>query len=88
MLHISSFILCACNPRRVTSLKLRVTSVAVATKHTAILTDAGAIYSWGANDQGQLGYGTSDSASNAVPRQVEAMKVLSPCCKASCFWSC
>lgn len=48
----------------------------MANKHTAILTDAGAIYSWGANDQGQLGYGTSDSASNALPRQVEAMKVL------------
>lgn len=50
----------------------------MANKHTAILTDAGAIYSWGANDQGQLGYGTSDSASNALPRQVEAMKVLDP----------
>ena len=64
-----------------TSLKQRVVAVAAANKHTAILTDAGAIFSWGANDQGQLGYGTSDSASNAVPRQVEAMKVhhLSVC---------
>ena len=59
---------------RVTSLKQRVVAVAAANKHTAVLTDQGAIYSWGANDQGQLGYGTSDSASNAVPRQVEAMK--------------
>jgi len=59
----------------VTSLKQRVTAVAAASKHTAILTDAGAIFSWGSNDQGQLGYGTSDSASNALPRQVEAMKV-------------
>lgn len=49
--------------------------MAAANKHTAILTDAGAIFSWGSNDQGQLGYGTSDSASNALPRQVEAMKV-------------
>jgi alpha-tubulin suppressor-like RCC1 family protein len=49
--------------------------VAAANKHTAILTDAGAIFSWGSNDQGQLGYGTSDSASNALPRQVEAMQV-------------
>ncbi|KAL0037443.1 hypothetical protein WJX79_008419 [Trebouxia sp. C0005] len=61
-------------PRKVTSLKQRVTAVAAANKHTAILTDAGAIFSWGSNDQGQLGYGTSDSASNALPRQVEAMK--------------
>lgn len=67
-----------CGHCRVTSLKLRIVSVAVANKHTAILTDMGAIYSWGANDQGQLGYGTSDSASNAVPRQVEAMKVFCP----------
>ena len=64
--------LCWC---RVTSLKQRVVAVAAANKHTAVLTDAGSIYSWGSNDQGQLGYGTSDSASNAVPRQVEAMKV-------------
>ncbi|KAL0052945.1 hypothetical protein WJX82_010178 [Trebouxia sp. C0006] len=61
-------------PRKVTSLKQRVTAVAAANKHTAILTDAGAIFSWGSNDQGQLGYGTSDSASNALPRQVEAMQ--------------
>lgn len=58
-----------------TSLKQRVVAVAAANRHTAVLTDAGAIFSWGSNDQGQLGYGTSDSASNAVPRQVEAMKV-------------
>ena len=64
-----------CFDCRVTSLKQRVVAVAPANKHTAVLTDQGAIYSWGANDQGQLGYGTSDSASNAVPRQVEAMKV-------------
>ena len=66
---------------RVTSLKLRVVAVTAASKHTAVLTDAGAIYSWGANDQGQLGYGTSDSASNAVPRQVEAMNYATvlPC---------
>ncbi len=68
--HLQVGLLC-----RVTSLKQRVTAVAAANKHTAILTDAGAIFSWGSNDQGQLGYGTSDSASNALPRQVEAMKV-------------
>lgn len=68
--HFQADLLC-----RVTSLKQRVTAVAAANKHTAILTDAGAIFSWGSNDQGQLGYGTSDSASNALPRQVEAMKV-------------
>ena len=67
--------LCWC---RVTSLKQRVVAVAAANKHTAALTDAGVILSWGSNDQGQLGYGTSDSASNAMPRQVEAMKVCFP----------
>lgn len=56
-------------------MRQRVTAVAAANRHTVVLTDCGAVYSWGSNLQGQLGYGTSDSASNAVPRIVEAMKV-------------
>ena len=63
---------------RVTSLKQTVVAVTAANKHTAVVTDSGAVYTWGSNDQGQLGYGTSDSACNPLPRQVEAIKV--------CFW--
>ena len=57
------------------TLRARVVRVAAANRHTVAVSDAGAVYSWGCNLQGQLGYGTSDSASNAVPRLVEAVKV-------------
>ncbi|EIE21610.1 RCC1/BLIP-II [Coccomyxa subellipsoidea C-169] len=60
-------------PRRVTSMRQRVMAVAAANRHTVVLAEGGTVYSWGSNLQGQLGYGTSDSASNAVPRIVEAM---------------
>lgn len=53
----------------------RLVDVAVANRHTVALLDDGCVFSWGSNLQGQLGYGTSDSASNATPRIVEAMKV-------------
>ena len=62
-------------PRRVASIKQRVAAVAAANRHTVAVLEGGHVYSWGCNLQGQLGYGTSDSASNAVPRIVEAMKV-------------
>ncbi len=61
----------------VASMRQRVTAVAAANRHTVVLAEGGTVYSWGSNLQGQLGYGTSDSASNAVPRIVEAMKVCS-----------
>ena len=60
---------------RVSMLKQRVLCIAAANKHSVAIVEGGTVFSWGANDQGQLGYGTSDSASNAVPRLVEAMKV-------------
>jgi len=60
---------------RVASMRQRVIAVAAANRHTVAVVEGGHVYSWGCNLQGQLGYGTSDSASNAVPRIVEAMKV-------------
>jgi Regulator of chromosome condensation (RCC1) repeat len=54
---------------------VRWAGVAAANKHTLAVTDGGAVYSWGDNSQGQLGYGTTDSAANGNPRVVEAMKV-------------
>ena len=32
------------------------------------------MYAWGSNGAGQLGYGTYDSATQATPRVVEALK--------------
>lgn len=57
---------------------IAVACLAAANRHTAVATSDGRVFSWGSNLQGQLGYGTSDSASNATPRVVEVMKVGGP----------
>ena len=63
---------------RVSGLKgVAVVTAAAANRHTVVAASDGRVFSWGSNLQGQLGYGTSDSASNATPRLVEAMKVRS-----------
>ncbi|KAH6802551.1 ankyrin repeat family protein / regulator of chromosome condensation family protein [Perilla frutescens var. frutescens] len=61
-------------PRRVSSLKARISAVSAANKHTAVVSEAGEIYTWGCNREGQLGYGTSNSASNYSPRVVAYLK--------------
>ena len=65
-----------CWPHRVSGLKgVHVATAAAANRHTVVAASDGRVFSWGSNLQGQLGYGTSDSASNASPRLVEAVKV-------------
>ncbi|XP_039045491.1 uncharacterized protein LOC120185307 isoform X2 [Hibiscus syriacus] len=61
-------------PRRVSSLRSRIVAVAAANKHTAVVSTSGEIFTWGCNREGQLGYGTSNSASNYTPRIVEYLK--------------
>lgn len=61
-------------PRRVSSLKSKVVAVAAANKHTAVVTELGEVFTWGCNKEGQLGYGTSNSGSNYIPRVVEYLK--------------
>lgn len=61
-------------PRRVSSLRSRIVSVAAANKHTAVVSETGEVFTWGCNKEGQLGYGTSNSASNYTPRLVESLK--------------
>lgn len=61
-------------PRRVSSLKSRIVAVAAANKHTAVVSKSGEVFTWGCNREGQLGYGTSNSASNYTPRLVEYLK--------------
>ena len=61
-------------PRKVATLKARVGAVAAANKHSAVLTECGEVYTWGCNSEGQLGYGTSNSASNCIPRLVDYLK--------------
>jgi hypothetical protein len=59
---------------RVAAIRQRVVAVAAANKHSAAITSGGEVFTWGANHEGQLGYGTSDSQSNPTPRLVEALK--------------
>ncbi|XP_021282094.1 uncharacterized protein LOC110414981 isoform X1 [Herrania umbratica] len=61
-------------PRRVSSLRSRIVAVAAANKHTAVVSKSGEVFTWGCNTEGQLGYGTSNSASNYTPRIVEYLK--------------
>ncbi|KAF2288172.1 hypothetical protein GH714_004789 [Hevea brasiliensis] len=61
-------------PRRVSLLRSRIIAVAAANKHTAVVSDSGEVFTWGCNREGQLGYGTSNSASNYNPRVVEYLK--------------
>ena len=61
-------------PRRVSSLRSKIVAVAAANKHTAVISETGEVYTWGCNREGQLGYGTSNSASNYTPRLVESLK--------------
>lgn len=61
-------------PRRVSSLKAQIVGVSAANKHTVVVSEAGEIYTWGCNKEGQLGYGTSNSASNYSPRVVAYLK--------------
>ncbi|KAG2273197.1 hypothetical protein Bca52824_067752 [Brassica carinata] len=61
-------------PRKVTSLKAKIVAVSAANKHTAVVSDCGEVFTWGCNKEGQLGYGTSNSASNYFPRLVDYLK--------------
>eukprot|EP00798_Chlamydomonas_sp_ICE-L_P029260 gene29260-12503_t len=61
-------------PKKIAALRQRVVAVAAANRHSACITSAGEVYTWGANEDGQLGYGTSDSCSNSTPRLVDPLK--------------
>uniref|UniRef100_A0A1D1XD86 Inhibitor of Bruton tyrosine kinase n=1 Tax=Anthurium amnicola TaxID=1678845 RepID=A0A1D1XD86_9ARAE len=61
-------------PRRVSSLRSKIISVAAGNKHTVAVAEVGEVFTWGCNKEGQLGYGTSNSASNYTPRMVEYLK--------------
>lgn len=51
-------------------LGLRVTIVAAGLNHSLALSDCGDVYSWGANECGQLGHGTI-AQGEAKPRLIE-----------------
>lgn len=53
---------------------MKVVAVSAANKHTAVVSESGEVFTWGCNREGQLGYGTSNSASNYTPRLVDYLK--------------
>lgn len=52
---------------------MAVRAVACGDAHTLVVTDDGALYSFGRNQNGQLGLGTTEDA--FAPRRVEALAV-------------
>lgn len=61
-------------PRHVTSLRAVIVAVAAANNHSVALSAHGAVYTWGGNSEGQLGYSTRGAVLNATPRVVDALK--------------
>eukprot|EP00210_Caulerpa_lentillifera_P004267 g4070.t1 len=62
-------------PKRIMSLKgIHAIQASAANKHSAVVTLQGEVYTWGSNIYGQLGYGTSDSASNPTPQRVDSLQ--------------
>ena len=63
-------------PRKIDALRGRaVVRVACGDTHTLAVTEAGELYTFGRNSNGQLGHGTTDDS--LAPRLVEALKVRS-----------
>eukprot|EP00793_Prasinoderma_coloniale_P000269 PRCOL_00005253-RA len=63
-------------PRRVERLRgTQCNCVCAANKHSAAVTVAGALYTWGSNASGQLGYTTAPAGAPATaPRAVDALR--------------
>ena len=59
----------AATPRRVSSLagRVRVVALAAANRHSVALGADGAVFTWGSNSFGQLGYGTPPGAAGSAP---------------------
>ena len=61
-------------PRAIDALRGRaVVRVACGDTHTLAVTEAGELYTFGRNSNGQLGHGSTDDS--LAPRLVEALKV-------------
>lgn len=73
-------------PRAIDALRGRaVVRVACGDTHTLAVTEAGDLYSFGRNANGQLGHGTTDDS--LAPRLIEALKVRQERrCKLLSFW--
>ena len=54
-----------------------VVAVAAGFRYSLALKEDGTVWAWGANDYGQLGIGTQDTASHPVPQQVSTLSDVS-----------
>jgi alpha-tubulin suppressor-like RCC1 family protein len=63
-------------PKQVHGLNEQVTSVALGQDHTIVITKSGALYTWGSNQHGQLGYSLDLSINKdnvqRIPRKIVA----------------
>ena len=71
-------------PRKVAALQGRkVISIATGSLHCVACTDSGEVFTWGDNDEGQLGDGTSEPVTTSklptqIPLEFDLLKELSP----------
>ncbi|CAI7750813.1 unnamed protein product [Closterium sp. NIES-54] len=73
-------------PVEVTSLQHAVTDVACGGYHTAAVTGAGHLFTWGANEYGCLGHGPRHAPSSAVPVRVAGRLAGKQVLQLSCGW--
>lgn len=52
----------------------RIVSIAAAAQHSAAVAQGGALFTWGANQHGQLGHVGVDGPRLATPRSVDALR--------------
>eukprot|EP00941_MAST-03F_sp_MAST-3F-sp1_P003873 g3873.t1 len=61
-----------CTPKRVTSFQTPVKQVICGGHHSAALTEKGAVYTWGFDDDGRLGHGSTGH--QLLPKQVSTLE--------------
>ena len=61
-------------PRPLPSLRAVIVAVAAANHHSVALSAHGAVFTWGANTEGQLGYATRGGGCNWTPKTVDSIK--------------
>jgi alpha-tubulin suppressor-like RCC1 family protein len=63
-------------PKQISGIHEQVTSVALGQDHTIVITKSGALYTWGSNQHGQLGYSldlsTNKDNVQRIPRKIVA----------------
>ena len=65
-------------PRKIAALQgKKIVSIATGSLHCVACSDEGEVFTWGDNDEGQLGDGTTNAIQR--PRLVQALQVINKC---------